>query len=286
MVNVFRKILIPVDFTFNSDIAISKALDLIDSENGQIILIHLIKPFVLPRNFFGPHRTSETILPHPDQSECRGKMNDYKLRIQKRFPEVQVRTQIHDHMKLQEGIIQSAYLLTPDLILIGKCAGRHLVPFANRVFPARIARKTYCPVLTVKPGAMENKIKNIVLPITNKDSERKLDMAIRIANKFNAKIHLLSFQASPDYENNEVGSLFESFRRIKEKVPLFVMPFPQQGNSFAKSTLSYAEMINADMILANSKNESCVFSIVGNRHLSDLLVSSSPIQIMDIIPYF
>ena len=60
---------------------------------------------------------------------------------------------------------------------------------------------------------------------------------------------------------------------------------PLKGRNLAKATLDYAQTIKADMILTNPESESFVGTIIGKRHLSDLLLQDSPIQIMDLEPY-
>jgi hypothetical protein len=50
----------------------------------------------------------------------------------------------------------------------------------------------------------------------------------------------------------------------------------------ARATLSYAELIMADIILLNPATES---GIGGSRHISDLLRRDSKIQVLDVEPY-
>ncbi|HTS45070.1 MAG TPA: universal stress protein [Puia sp.] len=285
MMGLFRKILVPLDFTVNSDIALRKAMDLIDSEDGVISLVHIRKPLFAFSHFLSSGNIAATAAEIHSESEIQKKLQEYKLLVQDQLPGLLIETGSYENMKVQKGIIRSSRLIGPDLIIIARRGDKHYLPFSRQISPGRIAKKTNCPVLTIKPGAMATKIKNIVLPITNRVPERKLDLAIRISKKFNAKVHLVAFPINQSSENNQEGALIECFHKIKEKVPLFVRLAPLEGHNLVRATLSYAEFINADIILANPPGESSVLSFAGMRHLSDMLLSSSHIQIMDIIPY-
>ncbi|HTQ63837.1 MAG TPA: universal stress protein [Puia sp.] len=282
---MFRKILVPLDFTINSDIAISKAMDLIDSEAGVISLVHVRKPVFAFSKLLSSGNMETTVAEIYTESEIQQKLEGYKLLIQDKLPGLLIETGNYENMIVQKGIIRFSRLFAPDLIIIGRRGNKRYLPLRRQISPGHIAKKTNCPVLTIKPGAVATKIKDIVLPITNRVPERKLDLAIRISKKFNAKVHLVAFPINHRSENNGDGTLIECFHKIKEKIPLLVRLAPLEGSSLVRATLSYAEFINADMILANPPAESSVLSVVGKRHLSDMLLSTSHIQIMDIIPY-
>ena len=181
MVPPFRKILIPADFTSNTEVAVQKAIELIQPHQSVLGLLHCMKP-LWSFNIFSS--TGYFIAPASEiltESEVENVMEQYALRIKEVLPDVDIRKIICTRGRVQKNIIQAIKELSPDLIIIGKRGGRRFINFSNLVDPGKIARKTGCPVLTIKRGSIAGKIKNIVLPVATRVPERKLDIAVGIA---------------------------------------------------------------------------------------------------------
>ncbi len=281
----FKKILVPVDFTVNSEMAIRKAIDLIDRQGSVMVLVHILKPLFSLNIFssagFIVSPASEIL----SRSEMMAKFRQYEHTIKSVSENIRVEIIITEVGPVQRNIIQIAKYLAPDLIIISKTSNGHLLPISNKVSPARIAKKSGCPVLTIKQGSSIHAIRNIVLPVNDTIPDRKLEMAVMMAKKFNARVHLVTFSSKSNTGNETEHALIESFLTIKESIPLMLKHGALKGRSLAKATLSYAELINADMILANAGTESSISFLSVKRHLSDLLLRTSPIQIMDIEPH-
>ncbi len=273
-----------MDFTVNSEMAIRKAIDLIDRQGSVVVLVHILKPLFSLNIFssagFIVSPASEIL----SRSEMMAKFRQYERTIKSVSENIRVEIIITEVGPVQRNIIQIARYLTPDLIIISKTSNGHLLPISNKVAPARIAKKSGCPVLTIKQGSSIHAIRNIVLPVNKTIPDRKLAMAVMMAKKFNAQIHLVTFPSKSKPGNETEHALIESFLTIKESIPLMLKHGALKGRSLAKATLSYAELINADMILANAGTESSISFLSVKRHLSDLLLRTSPIQIMDIEP--
>ncbi len=141
MITLFRKILVPVDFTANSENAIRKAMELVDREGSVISLLHVLKPlfslnpFSSSGRFFAPRSEIFT------EPEIKNKLDEYKECIRYTFPDIDIQTNICDKGKVQKNIIQAAGKLSPDLIIISKGSNAHYFSFSNLVYPAVIAKK-------------------------------------------------------------------------------------------------------------------------------------------------
>ena len=279
----FKNILIPTDFSPDAPAAIMKALELIDKEEGVISIVHVLRPlfslFASAGYIVAPVSAILTT------REIEEKFEEYQAIIKEKLNHVQVNAIVLKQGSVQKNIIQAARNLKPDLIIIMKGGNKQRLTFLTTIFPPAIARKTGCPVLTIKPGGISTGVKNIVLPIAERVPERKLALAVKLAKKLSAHIHLVTFPRRRPLENGPHEAFIESFIKIKEEVPLMVRYGPLRGNSLAKAALSYAEFIKADMILTNTANESSFRTLSGKRHLSDLLLKDSNIHILDIEPY-
>lgn len=286
MVKLFKKILVPVDFTEGSEIAIRKAVQLAEPFEAAICLLYVCKP-LFSLNIFS--NTGYIVAPVTEIftiKEIEQKIQGYKSYIRENLDGVIVETSISETGKMQQRIEETADVFGPDLIIIYNKGNKSIFPFFNTVSPGRIARKTDCPVLTIKEGSGEKKIRNIVVPVTYRVPQRKLDIAIKLAKVFNANIHLISFPDCQEDDENPGHAFIESFKKIRENASLVIRHGPISGNDIARAVLKYSESVQADMILVNPVTESSIHYMIGKMHLSDMLNENSPIQILDIKPYF
>ena len=280
---LFRKILIPVDFTDCSERAIRKAIELSEPTGSVIALLYIARP-LFSLDIFSS--TGYLITPATEllfESEIREKIKEYEVLAAKNSSGIKFKTIISESGRIQNKIEKVARLFDPDLIII--CKRKSFWSFSNIIFPGRIAKRTNSPVLTIQQGSAGVGIKNIVLPVTHKVPFRKLDMAISLAKKFNANIHLMTFPDFVPGESNMEKAFIDSYYNIKKNTSLIIKHGALKGQDIARAILNYSKSINADIILASPQSESDVHLITGNRHISDLLPRDSSIQVLDVEPY-
>jgi hypothetical protein len=149
-----------------------------------------------------------------------------------------------------------------------------------------VAKKSNCPVLTVKPGSIDSRTRVIVLPIRNFLPERKLEWAVLLAKKYKAQVHLLAIGDNTGPKDGPLSLAFlKAYHHLREKLHHPIEYSTAIRPNPAKAALSYAELIMADIIVVNPETESGISGFTGFRHLSDLLKRDSKIQVLDIEPY-
>lgn len=273
MVLAFNKILIPVDFSIGTEIAVKKAIGLIGHENAEIYLMHIAKPRV--------GAAAKYKLWQAEQ-----KLDQWRSVIEETLDGIKVKTAILRGASIGKLIIESANMLLPDLIIIGKQDKRRYWPFSRRISPDQIAKKSNCPVLTAKPGSIYNKTKIIVLPVSHFVPERKLELAILIAKKCKAQVHLLMIRETKKGVDADLSpSFLKTYHHLRQQLHHPVEYYPISGDNLARKTLQYAESVMADMILVNPETESGIHTLTGSRHISDLIAKNSKIQVLDVQPY-
>src|ERR1700742_1409038 len=140
MAIAFDNILIPVDFSLNTEVAIKKAIGMAGREGALLHLLHVTKPGRRPKDRFALWAAEKEL------EKCREI-------IRENYPSIQAKTHILRSRSVQQAIIECAGLLKPDLIVIGKKNPPRRWSFFRGVWPDAIATRTDCPVLTVKPGS-------------------------------------------------------------------------------------------------------------------------------------
>ncbi len=160
----FKNILVPADFSINTEVAIKKALEICDEDS----VVHL----VYVQNYL------PTLLPIPEKILLEGFSNrivkkaisdlcKWKMKIHAEKPKIVVPLWVTEDLSIQKAIIDRANYTKADLLVIGKESNHSWLPFLNSVIPSVLAKETGSAVLTVKPGSLHSSIKNIVVPITD-----------------------------------------------------------------------------------------------------------------------
>lgn len=286
MVSAFSKILIPVDFSLSTEIAVSRAMGLIEKEHSNIQLLHIISPRSVWQSL-----TSLIFLTRAKKQasgkyiewEAEKKLAQWKATIEEYAPGIKVNTAIVQATSVQDMIIHAANTEQPDLIIIGKQGDRRHLPGHPTVSSEYLAQKSNCPVLTIKPGSLHGQTKIILLPVGDFLPERKLELAILIARKYRAQVHLVAIQETGSRQPKDPSRAFiAAWHQLKKELHYPVEYFPGSIANTAKATLDYAEMVMADMILVNPEKEGSMAAFGGSRHISDLLSRDSRIQVLDV----
>lgn len=121
----------------------------------------------------------------------------------------------------------------------------------------RMVRESKSPVMTIRGVQRKNEYKTLVLPLDlTKESREKVDRAIELARRFNSTVRVFSVLSQTDEEaenkllaySNQVWKYLRS-RGIRSTVRTV------RGNDPAKLIIEYAKQIDADLILVTSKTE-------------------------------
>src|SRR4051812_22346635 len=132
MAIMFNTVLVPVDFSPNTEAAVKKAVMLIGTDRAVLHLVHVVRP----GNVLLEHGLSR-------EMACWGE------RIQEEHSGLEVQTHILRGYSVERGIIRHGRQLAPDLIVIGKQQKSGWSRYFRSISPGTVARKTNCPVLTV-----------------------------------------------------------------------------------------------------------------------------------------
>lgn len=145
----FTKILVPIDFSENSESAFDYALTLAKQFNAELTVIHVINEPVDLRGLYVPHISFEELGREIEESAvkmldifCKEKMgtfSNYKKCIVTGIP--------------YEEIISNASKMDASLIVLGTHGRTGLDHLLFGSTAERVVRSASCPVLTVRPKA-------------------------------------------------------------------------------------------------------------------------------------
>lgn len=281
--DLFKDILIPVDFSINTEVAIKHAVELA-SANGSIIhLLHVVKPKTIWEMMLKGGQSNYSSGKGDDTDEIQKKLAQWQQTIQETIPLSLVKFYMVSG-SVQENILDIAKKINPQLIIIGKKSNSKLFSFFSSVYPNELAKLSDCPVLTVMKGSINSKIKIILVPIRSFVPKRKIELIVAFAKVARARVHLIGFQSDIESNNTEKAILLDTFRILKLVLNSPIEYQLLKGNNFAKTTLKYAKEIGADMILVNPWAETQISKLTG-KHVHEVLMASSKLKILSVEPY-
>lgn len=277
----FHNILVPVDFTMNTDLALAKAFEMSQGELKALHLFHVQRMAVpgflklLQRYITGYSRRQM----NEDRQLLMERLEKVRDRIKATHGEIPIYISASFGDPVEEAIVRKASRLKTDLIIIGKKSHHSIFPFRNTVVPSRLASQTGQPVLTVKPGSLDQEIKTVVLPIAGRSPQRKLEALEALRKKYKVQVRLVTFEEDEKNISQARQSLFEAIRRLRSFQTIPVDYEVLQGHNKARVLLRYCQKVGADVLIVHPELETRI-STWGNRHISDMLPANSKTSVL------
>ncbi|HEX6846465.1 MAG TPA: universal stress protein [Chitinophagaceae bacterium] len=283
MSSFFKSILIPVDFTANTEVAVKQAIELACTNGSTIHLLHVTKPRALWRviRIINLFRSSPNKYYYP--KKVKSKLQEWKFAIEESVSDCKVKTYVKEG-NVCAKIRDAANEIKPQLIIIGKSNSDKHYSLLKSVCPNKLAKSTGYPVLTVMKNTLHSKIKIIVVPVRSFIPHRKIDLVTELAKKYRAAIHLVTIPDKIVIDESKKSSFLETFRILKNSLTSPIEHHIMEGHNLPKAILEYAECVGADLILVNPGTETKISNLTG-KHINDLLTESSKLRVLSIEPY-
>jgi len=276
-----NNILIPVDFSEQSLIAVEQSYNIAKMAEAEINLLHVI---IESNSFWSMFSGSEK----SDMEErIIKKLNDLANTIaEKSGLKVNV---IIEKGKLVETILDVSERLKTQFIIAGTKSTQDFVERIVGSNALRLIRESKCPVITIKGKLHGEGCKNIVLPIDiTKETKQKVSYAIYFAKYFGSTIHVITTSSSND--NYFVSRLKQQLSQVKTHIEkegiscVTSFMFTESGNTeMADAIINYSKSVNADIIMIMTQQEIEVIKFfIGT--LAKEVIHKSDIPVMSIVP--
>lgn len=271
-------ILVPVDFTARDKWAIAKAIELANSLNCNIHLVHVVSKRIFPLM----NVEAAEFYPYDytvDLKNARDRLlllkDDYQQHLCSNGKiEVSV---LHGNM--QEELTKYIRLFEMDLVVKGLAKFNLLHRIISSVSISSLTRKTNVPVLAVMSSGLVSHFKKIVLPLHNDIPMRRIRLAALLGRSFKSTIFVVSLRKDEGQHNIPV--LSETLEIIQSITTIPVQSIILEGKNLALSTLTFSKKINADLIMINTLKD---FYLPGlwNRLTKKLLSYTSGIPVLTV----
>lgn len=279
MTSVFQTILVPVDFSINTDTALEKAISLC-IPGGTIHLLHIHRINHSFRSYLSQllhgYTRQEMIT---QQSALAQRMQQLSNKIRLKSPGIAISTWLSFGKSVEETIICKARKIQADLIIVCKNASHTLAPFLNTVVPSRIAQKSKVAVLTTKTNSPQMDIKTIVVPVGTQYPGEKLQLLTAFQKGKRLKIRLVSFGSGKLASPASGQYLLQALRTLKQINPLPVECDVLDGKNVGLELLRYCQRVGADVLIVQSGKETKINGWF-RGHIADMLPTDSFTQIL------
>jgi nucleotide-binding universal stress UspA family protein len=261
-----KKILVPTDFSEISLHALDYAARIAKQESAEILLFHVIEDYM----------ENSIIDMRVDYTEIIEKGIEEKFNQIKKGNENLQGVTIHSKVvvgKIHAQIDQLASEENIKLIVMGThgVSGRtNIGKFILGSNAYRTINNSPCPIITIREEPWRKEIKNIVVPLdSTKESTLKIELAIRWAKFFNAKIHLLAVTAFFE-------ELLVDVKSVTEKVHDVEKLLSEAGVEYDARIIRHTAPSEAVMEFALKENADLIFIVTGQEsQLGEMFFGSS-----------
>jgi len=255
-----KTILVPTDFSKNSDNAIHFALELNKKLNAKVTLFH---------SYVVPAYASDipVVMASDDELKSASEkgMNQLGERLKMDYPGMDIETMIHDGYA-EDEIVAATTDNKTDLVIMGTQGASGLREVLIGSITAAVMEDTECPVLAIPENATFKGLHKIVFATNYAENDfENVENVIDIARKFDAEVILLHI-SSGELDTAYEYAAIETFKeRIQQDSKYDKVSFKLLESRDVIDGLSfYLDEIKADM-LAMSMHHRTSFQRIFNR---------------------
>lgn len=284
MKNAFQvnKILIPIDFSNTSRLALEHAANLCSKFGATLHLLHIFKSStvdVLP-NLRATSATSSTT---KDLKELvTEELNAIGLKFNERY-NVPYNIEVREG-SVGKGINNTAKEINADLIVMGTHGVSGVEEFFLGSNAYKVVTAATLPVLTVQEHSKKLGFENILLPIDHSSHTRdKVSQAVCIAKAFDSTIHIAALITEEHEEDTNIFNL--KVKQIEDHLDNQGVKHTKMflhGDNIAEMTMDYAKKVSADLTVIMTDQENYTGFFVGPY--AQRLVNHSKTPVLSVTP--
>lgn len=276
------KIVVPMDFTEQSMIALGQSYNLAREYNAEILLLHVMEDGGL-MNFATAKMVAEM-------------KKDLQKKLDKLAEETTKKTKIEVDTMLAKGktyekIIEVAEMVNAVLVIMGCNSRKKLSARFIGSNALRVVRESKVPVITIKGKHHREGCKNIVLPLDlTKETRDKVRKAIEIANlgTFKSAIRVVSvLQSSDEFLVNKLTRQLDQVKSFIQnqgvECTAEIVKMQKGDETLAQCILDYSNKVDGDLLIIMTQQETN-FTRMFIGSTAQEIVNNSEIPVMSIIP--
>lgn len=275
-------ILVPVDYSDQSIIALNQAAELSKAFHSKIHILNVIAGDHSIRKFFRDEEREAEI-----ETSVKEKLNTLATEVSEKY-DVEI-THGVAHGKIYDQIVNAADVLGASFIVMGTNGSVGLKGKFIGSNALRVVRESKVPVITIKGKSHRKGCQNIVLPLDlTKETKEKVARAVDFAKMFGSTIRVVSVLLTNDeFIVNRLTRQLDQVKKYLESQGVDstaeIIKDTKGRGSLADGIIDYAGKCKGDviMIMTQQEDDSDDY-FIGST--SQGIINNSDIPVLSIIP--
>lgn len=248
-----RNIIVPVDFSEQSKIALSQTYNLAKMANADITLLHVIDEALFKSilHLFKNNEEHEAMI----RDEAMSKLEEFAQEARSKSG-LAFNCRV-EKGKIYEKVTEVAEELDAMFIVMGTAGESSIKKKFIGSNAVRVIGDAHCPVITIKGQQHRSGCDVILLPLDlSKETKEKVVKCIEIANFFQSTVKVITIVTTSD------EFLINKMERQMDQVLNFIKDHNVdctgefiKGNDISDGVLAHAQEINADLIIIMTQQE-------------------------------
>ncbi len=279
-----KNILVPVDFSDQSLIALQYAEGIAQTTSSDLFLLYVHSEQSMLSSIFSNSDSDEKAF-----DQAWEKLGQLALDVEKRSG-VKA-TALVAKGKVSDEIIQVSELVGSTFIIMGTNGSDSFVRRFVGSNALKVVRESRIPVFSIKGKPAHTGFRQIVLPLDlTKETREKVKLAITFSRYFNAEVKVVSILMTDD---EEVISRLEFLLNQVEaflteanvKCSAELVKVPENHEDLGEEVLKYAERVGGDLIMIMTQQEND-FKDMFIGSAAQTVINNSGIPVCSIIPNY
>ncbi|MBI2268896.1 MAG: universal stress protein [Bacteroidetes bacterium] len=248
-----RKVLIPIDFSETSMLAIEHGAFMAKLYKADVILVHVVEHSWQKFSIVAPEIKFE--LPENILSLAEAKLKEVASKIRKDYGVTA--TAISSQGNICGEIVELVNTEKADIIVMGTQGASGLQEVFMGSNSYKVVTLAQCPILTVQSHSRRIGFSEILLPIDNSGhSRQKVGYTVELAKHYGSRIHILGLLDEDDSQDLDKFKIkIQQVKDFVEKCEIPSVVDIQVGGNQAKNTIDYAKKHNAELIVIMTDQE-------------------------------
>lgn len=282
MIQHTNKILVPVDFSEQSLIALDQSYNLAKEYHAEITLLYVIEE----------HGLFSKLFSHEQHENIRKAVQD---QLDKLAADVEKKSKLTVNTLIAKGVIyekiaEVSELINATMIIMGTNGEEGLKKRFIGSNALRVTRESKIPVITIKGKHHRNGCKTIVLPLDlTKETREKVTKAIELSHLFHgAAVRVVSVLfTSDEFLVNRLTRQLGQVKNFLEKEGIEcsaeIIKGMKDKETLAQNVIEYAKQVDGDLIMIMTQQE-VDFTELFIGSAAQEIINHSPVPVYSIRP--
>lgn len=275
-----NKILVPVDYSPQSLIALEQAANLAKVFNAEITILKVAETGPMLNFFSSKHMDEFT-------SALEVQLKDFVAEQVKRMGVAM--SSVLKKGKVYDEIVETAEEIKATFIVMGTSGSESGMKRFIGSNALRVVRESKIPVITIKGQHHRKGCQNIILPLDlTKETKEKVGRAIEFAKRFGSTIRVVSVLfTSDEFIVNRLTRQLDQVKKFIEKSSVEcsaeIIKSTKGSESLAEVIIDYANKAKGDLVIIMTQQETDYTEyFIGSS--AQEIINHSDIPVLSIIP--